>query len=501
MSADVIQVMLLAGGQSSLPWLRAERLSVEHVTTLATGMERLARGGVDLVLVGEGLPDSTPHDALLRIHVEAPSTAVVMLLAQPTEEETLILIRQGADDAWPLQPTDVAQALWRVRRTVAHKRAERNVQHRLIMADRITAMDALVSGVAHEINNPLAVVMGNLDFAALEVQRLMAGDPRAEELHKAVRDARDGAERVMKLVRDLSVLSNSRHDRRGPVDVRHVVDSVVSLVWTEIKHKARLVKQYAEVPPIDANEPRLGQVFMSLLRNAAQAIETGRPEDQEIRLSIRPRQLGGVVVEVADTGKGIPAEDIERIFDPFFTTRSPGSGTGLGLAISQSIISAMGGTIYVESKEGLGSTFRVELPGAAPSHVTTPPPQQAVGPRRARVLIVDDDPMVGRSLRRLLSRAHDATLAFSAAEALELLRADPTYDLILCDLMMPGKSGMDLFEEAVALKPELGPRFAFVTGGAFTPRAREFLSRVTNDRFQKPVDVAALLALIQRHLG
>jgi CheY-like chemotaxis protein len=235
--------------------------------------------------------------------------------------------------------------------------------------------------------------------------------------------------------------------------------------------------------------------MVNLLTNAAQAIPPGDPGHHVV--SIVTRAAGGqVLIEVKDTGIGIPAAVQNRIFDPFFTTKPHGEGTGLGLSISLGIVQELGGTIEVTSEPGRGSTFRVLLPASAlPVVEEAPADVLPEGPRR-RVLIVDDDPAVAHALAGALERVHDVACAFEGREALARLGSGEPFDAVVCDLEMPGVSGMDVFEKVMAQDPSLGARFIFMTGGTFTDRARAFRERVSNTVLNKPLDSAS----VRRHI-
>jgi len=255
------------------------------------------------------------------------------------------------------------------------------------------------------------------------------------------------------------------------------------------------------VPAVDANEARLGQVFLNLVVNAAQALPAGQAERNEIRVTTR---LEGerVVIEVSDTGPGIPPHIIGRIFDAFFTTKAVGVGTGLGLAICQRIVTDMSGTLTVESEVGKGTTFRVSLPLARKKKSDVAPPVELVpaAGRRGRILVVDDEELVVRSVKRILSKEHDVVATVSATEALALCAGGEQFDLILCDLMMPEMTGMDLHRELSLVAPEQADRMIFVTGGAFTEKAWRFLSETPKEHLEKPFASANLRAIVQRYL-
>jgi CheY-like chemotaxis protein len=245
---------------------------------------------------------------------------------------------------------------------------------------------------------------------------------------------------------------------------------------------------------------RLGQVFINLLVNAAQAMPVGGADTHEIRVVTSTDAEGRAVVEVRDTGSGIPPALLGRIFDPFFTTKPIGVGTGLGLAISHSIVIGMGGEIAVESEVNRGTTFRVILPPARTLEVTSIPPStrsKTTEVRRSAVLVIDDEASVGLVIRRVL-RQHDVTAVTSAREALDLLGCGKEFDVILSDLMMPGMSGMALYRRLVDDHPKMAPRVVFLTGGAFTAEAREFLDRVGNKCLEKPFAAERLRETVQK---
>jgi len=236
----------------------------------------------------------------------------------------------------------------------------------LAAADRMASIGMIAASVAHEIKNPLACVAANLELAVQATGEL-PDVPAAmrEELADELRDACEGARRVQQIVRDLGVFSRPADERSAPVDVRAVLEASLRLARTELVHRALLVKELGEVPLVQGNECRLGQVFLNLLVNAAQAIPDDLPSKKQIRVVTRTDADGSVVVEVADTGTGMPPEVVDRLFTPFFTTKPPGAGTGLGLSICHRIVTSMGGEIAVESEVGKGTRFIVRLPAMA----------------------------------------------------------------------------------------------------------------------------------------
>jgi len=226
----------------------------------------------------------------------------------------------------------------------------------------------------------------------------------------------------------------------------------------------------------------------------------GHANRHEIRLYTRV-EGNRVLVEVRDTGAGIKAEHLEHLFEPFFTTKPVGVGTGLGLFICKNIITSLGGTISVQSEVGKGTVFTVSLP-ISPDFAAQPatlPPAALVDERKARVLVVDDEPQIGRVIRAAL-RTHEVDSVISASDALAKLRAGERFDVIICDLMMPEMTGMDLFEELRGYGLGLERDLVFITGGAFTERAQEFLARVQNVRLEKPFDVGQVRRLVAERM-
>ncbi len=379
----------------------------------------------------------------------------------------------------------------------------RAMHAQLMQADRLASVGTLAAGIAHEINNPLAYVIGSLDFMAETFAALERPlpSPALVEVGQALGEAREGAQRVKAVVRDLKTFSRADEERRAAVDLPRLLDSSVNMVSNELRHRARLEKAYAPTPPVVANEARLGQVFLNLIINAVQCLPEGRPEDERIRIVTGTDEAGRALVEVHDSGPGIPDEIRERIFDPFFTTKPIGVGTGLGLAICRNTIEALGGTIGVRRGEPRGTVFRVTIPAAeAPQESRRPLLVPAPG-ARGRVLVVDDEASVGVALTRLLRKEHDVTALGRAGDALERIHGGERWDVILCDLMMPEMTGMELYRELVRVAPEQAKRMVFLTGGTFTQQARAFLQEVRNVRVEKPFDSEELRALIRRLRG
>ena len=277
-------------------------------------------------------------------------------------DETLLALLQ------PLQAT-CCSLLMGLRQEQRRRQIEdelRQAQERLLATERMASLGTLTAGVAHEINNPLAYMLSNLNYVSEELHTLAESGgsltgARAQDILEALSETLSGSTRVRDIVRDLKLFSRTPHEQQGPLDLHALLDSCANMVWGELKHRGQLVKDYGDVPPLHGSESRLAQVFLNLIINAVQALPPQGHESSKIRISTRHEE-GLVMVAVHDTGVGIPEEHMDRLFEPFFTTKPAGEGTGLGLSICQGIVTGMGGRITVESQPGQGSTFRVFLP-------------------------------------------------------------------------------------------------------------------------------------------
>jgi PAS domain S-box-containing protein len=383
----------------------------------------------------------------------------------------------------------------------------REAQEKLHVATRLASVGTLAAGVAHEINNPLAWVTSNLGYALEAVSARkgppVPGDP---ELREALEEAMQGADRIAAIVKAMRSLGRPG-DAEEPraTDVRAELQNAIQMVRNQLVQRARLDVHVPErLPTARARTNELGRVFLNVLVNAAQSIPEGRAAENHILVSAR-EEGGDVVVEVADTGAGIPLHARHRIFEPFFTTKPVGVGTGLGLSIARSILEGAGGSIEFDTEEGKGTTFRVRVPAhgceaAAPAAGAARAGASGSAPLRAsrRVLVIDDEPLVRKSLVRTLSKVHDVTAVGSAAEALRRIDRGERWDAIFCDLMLPDVDGVSFYEALAARRSDAVAHLAFVTGGAFGERATTFLAEHRVVTLSKPVEPAELLAAAER---
>jgi PAS domain S-box-containing protein len=390
----------------------------------------------------------------------------------------------------------IARDLTKQRET---ERATRQLEQQVLQSERLASVGMLAAGVAHEINNPLSYVRGNLELILRRIKQEPSTITGQSEFAQLVDDARDGADRIARIVQGLQTFSRVERMPYSPLSLQSALETAVSLSQNELKQGARLLRSYAPTPAVMGDEGRLVQVFVNLLVNAAHALKGSVPAAGNIQIITRTDAHGRAVAEVKDTGAGIPESHREQIFDAFFTTKPVGTGTGLGLSISRNIIEAHGGEISFESAVGRGTTFRVTLPAATVAALSVPPQaateRESVGVERGKVLVVDDEPMIGRYLTALMSNDHDVSCYTSASEALMGLRAGARFDLILCDLMMPGFTGMDLHTALQSFAPDQAERMTFITGGAFTVESKQFLETVPNARLDKPFNAAKVREL------
>jgi signal transduction histidine kinase/ActR/RegA family two-component response regulator len=377
---------------------------------------------------------------------------------------------------------------------------------RLSLSERMSSLGTLAAGMAHAINNPLQVIYTSVDLVQLHLDRARAADPGAAvEIDEALTEmavAREAAERVQRVVRDLAVFTRADHGETSRVNLSVPLETAIRLTATTIRHRATLVKDIRPGASVTGNEAQLTQVFVHLLLNAAQAIPEGASAQNEVRVSLARVPDGRVQVTVSDTGHGMSPEVVAQVFDPFFTTRSVGEGVGLGLSVCHGTVTAMGGEILVESERGKGTTFRVILPvlgGSGRPATMTPIPVLDAVPR-SHVLVIDDDPLVVRSLTRLLQGHHEVEALTDAREGLARVLSGERFDAILCDVMMPEMSGVDFYQALVARVPEQAARVVFVTGGAFSPETRAFLEAGQHRVVEKPVTRGTLFNALLRVL-
>lgn len=377
------------------------------------------------------------------------------------------------------------------RRQTELDKLEAQAEARLAQSERMASLGRIAAAAAHEINNPLSYVSNNLEYA-LEGLRAAPGS----EASIALGEALGGVRRIQRIVADLKAYSHPGASAADEADLSRALDSALKMAEWRTRQSARISLDLAQVPPVRGNESRLEQVFLNLLVNAAQAIPGGRAESN--RIVVRTRAEGAhVVVEIEDSGVGMTDEQARRAGEPFYTTKP--EGMGLGLTVCQSILAQIGGALSFESEPGRTvARVRLEIGGRASARVEAAPP--AAPPREshdrpAQVLVVDDEAMVARAIQRSL-HGHAVRIAPNGREALALFDAGERFDLVLCDLMMPGLSGIDVYDAVRARHPDMLDRIVFMTGGAYTQRTQEFRASVPNAFLEKPLETTKLLDLL-----
>ena len=496
---------------------------LEIATSVATGLEMTREGGYDCAIVDYALPDGTAVEFLAELAKTERRVATIILTGLDDQATALGALERGAQDY--LLKSEIGSGA--ITRSIHYALARQRVsvlERRLVDADRLSAIGQLAAGVAHEVNNPACFILANLSFIRdclgdvrsvydeirgaggdhPELAKLLSGSKAAAtltetlaETESAVADCIQGTERICRVVSELKPFSRIEHSEVEELNVNGILETALSIANNEIRHRATLVKELAELPTIVGDRSKLTEVFVSLATNAAHAIEEGASEQNTI--TVRSRVLGdSISIDFIDTGVGIPPEKRAHIFEPFYTTKAREIGTGLGLAIAAETVRKHGGEISLDSAIGLGTTFTVRIPIetalARPSQNGAK--REGATDLNARVLLIDDDKMVRSGLRRLLTPPHDVVEAESGGHALEVLADDRFFDVIICDLMMPEVDGPTVYAALKKSAPDLLRRIVFLTGGAFTPRVKEFMATVEAPVLQKPIGRKRLLEAV-----
>lgn len=393
---------------------------------------------------------------------------------------------------------------------------QRELERKLFQADKLATIGQIAASVAHDINNPLAYMHTNLtmlheylDPLKQLVRSAIEATPEHSEslallvdidadLTDLVEDTLEGSRRIRDILRELRDFSRVEGDVKIRVDINKAVDTSVQVVKNLIKHRARLVREFGNgLPQTYCNFGRLTQVLLNLLSNAAQAFDS--PDVERNVITVRTAFADdALTIEVADNGRGIDAETLPHVFERFFTTRRSSGGTGLGLVIAKENVESLDGTLSVQSTAGTGTCFTVTLPAQRPSrpadeHTSFRAPSGAID----RVLVIDDEPGVLRSMKRILSRFYQVALTTSPVEALDLL-SDQSFSVILCDLMVPEMDGFRFRQKLAEQRPDLLPRLVFITGGTFTAAEEADLRALDNVVLHKPVETPELLSIVSR---
>ncbi len=394
------------------------------------------------------------------------------------------------------------------------------LMHRSVALERFGTLGRVASGIAHEVNNPISFILSNLSISREQLRRFESFDAviksaqsleevrtawqtagagaELESIGAALSDGEEGARRVRDIVREMRAFSRTEVARE-PFDVNQAVKTALRFTSSALGSGIHVITELAPGLFVPGSPGRISQLIVNLIMNAVDAVE-GLPESRRT-LRITSRRAGDrAIIDVADQGSGISRHALNQIFEPFFTTKPADRGTGLGLMLCREIAREHGGDISVESELGKGTCFSVSLwvePAPAATAVTVAP----TSGRKVRVMCIDDEAPILRVYARLLSPGCDVVGVDSADAALGLLASGGEFDFVLCDLMMPQKTGMTLYTEVVAAWPALRDRFAFVTGSIDSPHVKTFLATRPGPVLEKPFENDELLAFVEQCLG
>ena len=367
----------------------------------------------------------------------------------------------------------------------------------LLQSEKMAAYGSLLAGVAHELNNPLSIVIGH----ALMLQEVAAGTPYADRAGKI----QQAAERCGRIVKSFLAMARQQEIQARPVKLASVVDDVLTLLAYDLRsHGVETVLDLpTELPVVQGDPDRLHQVLANLVTNARQAMEDA-PGPRRITVSAR-QVADAIELSVADNGPGVPKDIRSRLFDPFFSTKAVGSGTGVGLAVSRGIVESHGGTLTLAESAEPGAQFVVRLPlgevEGSRAPVDTPAAPDLAAPlitARRRALIVDDEPEVAGLLSEILNTlGFDCTMALNGREG-QARMSDQDFDVVLCDMRMPDQDGLAMHRWIAKNRPTLLSRLAFVTGDTLGRGAGGALARLERPILEKPFVPSEVRLLLDR---
>lgn len=505
-----LRVLLVEDDEVDRAFVRSalgDHVELTEAGDLKSAFGALQGGYFDCILCDLGLPDGDGVQIVR--HARAQRTAqpaVVVLTGRDDDAAALTTMQSGAQD-YLVKGRFGRRLLLRTLRYAIERQRITEVERQMRENDRLSTIGQLTAGVAHEINTPATVLLNNLEvLGALlhEIERAVE-DGDAFGAKDALTEARDivkddlaAVRRIASTVADLRAYAAPRAELRERVHLNELVQTACNIAGPQLRCAARLELELGDVPAFDGDPGRLMQAFVHLLVNAARAVtEAGRGVHV---VSVQTWSDGRFAwCAVSDTGVGIATLAQKRVFDPFYTTRDPDRGSGMGLAVAAEAVRRHEGSISVVSSPGAGARFEVRIPldpvDARPTGVPsigTPAPTL----RRLRVLVIDDERSICRAFERLLRADYDVSTANGGRYAIDLLRRDQAFDVVLCDVMMPGVDGCGVHAWMCEHAPHLVDRTIFCTAGAFSAEAQTFLSTVPNPCLNKPIELDDLRRLL-----
>lgn len=514
---EIVRVLLVEHDEQGAVLLQralaSTRWPVRLAQSTAEAVEGATAGEFDCAVVDARLPDGTAESLAVALRRSLGETFPIILLSDgaPEDQAAVESLHTGFQDVIfraQLTPSELRRSI----RLAVQTSQVADLRRRLAHADRLSALGQLAAGIAHEINNPAAFILANLEVLAALTGELMKleRDPEAlaarfreagREAGELIADSVEGIDRISTIASRLRSFARKDRGHVGPVALNQVVLNSIKLVRNRIRHRAHLERDLQDVPLILADSGKLEQVVVNLLVNALQALESAPGSGLgTIRVRTAPDGERMVRLTVEDDGPGM-SEDVQaRAFEAFFTTKPPGLGTGIGLALCREIIESHHGHIELSSAPGEGARFDICLPtdaSASLEQVFTPLREQSVVDARRRVLLVDDEVRLLEAYQRMFRSVFELVTCNGARAATELLGHDTDFDAILCDVMMPDMNGVDLYEWIGRECPQLQDRVLFHTGGVFDPTLRQRAEATGAPFVSKPASLMEIRAAVE----
>ena len=471
------------------------RCTIVVVATESAFRTEVASPAIELILSDYTIPSFSGLGALAIARSLRPDLPFIFVSGTIGEERAIEALKQGATDY--VLKHRLSRLGPAIRRALAEKQARELGEWQtaqLAQTEKLAAMGSLLAGVAHELNNPLSVIVGHMQLLQGQLQ-----GTAAERAGKVV----SAADRCARIVKNFLALARHRPPERRQVHIRTVVEEALDLVGYSLA--AAGVEVVTDIPPsvpaLFADPHQLHQVLVNLLSNAQHALR-GRAGTKRIVVSAGLHDDSTVFLEVGDNGPGIPPDIVGRVFEPFFTTKPVGEGTGLGLSLCREIVESHGGALRLQSEVEHGTVFRIELPVERPAvHEGASTDARSEPPRVGRILVVDDEVALAEMIAEMLSgQGHEVEIVTNGVDALEKLTA-ARYDAVLCDLRMPGMDGPALYAAVEQRRSGQERRFVFMTGDTFAAETAEFLQRAGVPSLSKPFRLEEIERTVRDAVG